>query len=153
MGPPVSEEMALMDMPYRQDPPTPLLPEKLKLWMDRELCPSNTPIAAKKVNQSLFNKRGGPMATVRGHDLQLQTVQKLMTKAMLPLVHMADGFCLAESDETAMPNPTEALNACLDSFSLLAGANLQMDQLRREGFKSALHLQYKGLTNAPEVPT
>ena len=52
-----------------------------------------------------------------------------------------------------MPNPTEALNACLDSLSLLAGANLQMDQLRREGFKSALHLQYKGLTNAPEVPT
>ena len=89
------------------------------------------------------------MATVMGHDLQLQTVQKLMTKAMLPLVRMADRFCLAASDDTTMPNPTEALNACLDSFSLLAGANLQMDQLRREGFKSALPPQYKG----PEVPT
>ena len=148
VGPPVSEEMALRICHIAK---TPLLPEKLKLRMDRELCPSNTPVAAKKVNQSLFNKRGGPMATVRGHDLQLQTVQKLMTKAMLPLVRMADRFCLAESDETAIPNPTEALNACLDSFSLLAGANLQMDQLRREGFKSALPPQYKGLTNAPEV--
>ena len=57
VGPNVSEEMALR---ICHNAKTPLLPEKLKLRMDRELCPSNTPIAAKKVNQSLFNKRGGP---------------------------------------------------------------------------------------------
>ena len=63
-GPPFSEIMALR---VRHILKTPLLPEKLKLPMDRELCPSNTPlISAKKVNQSLFNKRGGPMATIRG---------------------------------------------------------------------------------------
>ena len=72
---------------------TPLLPEKLKLRMDRELCPSNTPlVSAKKVNQLLFNKRGVPMAAIWGHDLQLQSVQKIMTKAMLPLRHL---LCLA----------------------------------------------------------
>ena len=40
-------------MPYFEN--SPLLPEKLKLCMDRELCPSNTPmLSVKKVNQSLF---------------------------------------------------------------------------------------------------
>ena len=79
-GSPLSAAMALRACHILK---TPLLPEKLKLRMDRALCPSNTPlISAKKVNQSLFNKRGGPMATIRGHDLQLQSVQKIMTKAM-----------------------------------------------------------------------
>ena len=54
-----------------------------------------------------------------------------MTMAMLPLVRLADSFLLAEVETPAMPSPTEALNACLDSFSLLASANLQMDQMRR----------------------
>ena len=66
-GPHLSEAMALWVLHILQ---TPLLPEKLKLRMDRELCPSNTPlISVKKVNQSLFNKRGGPTATLQGHDL------------------------------------------------------------------------------------
>ena len=46
LSPPVSEEMAIRICHIAK---TPLLPEKLKLWMDRELCPSNTPIAAKKL--------------------------------------------------------------------------------------------------------
>ena len=54
-GPPLSEAMVLW---VRHILKTPLLPEKLKLRMDRELCPSNTPLlSVKKVNQSLFNKR------------------------------------------------------------------------------------------------
>ena len=93
------------------------------------------------------------MATIRGHDLQLQSVQKIMTKAMLPLVRLADSFLLADVETPAMPSPTEALNACLDSFSLLASANLQMDQMRRDGFKAALPSCYKGLTNVPDPPT
>ena len=65
-GPPLSEAMALRVCHILK---TPLLLEKLKVRMDRELCPSNTPlISAKKVNQSLFNKRRGPMALIRGHD-------------------------------------------------------------------------------------
>ena len=76
-----------------------------------------------------------------------------MTKAMLPLVRLADSFLLAEVETPSMPSPTEALNACLDSFSLLASANLQMDQMRREGFKAALPTRYKGLTNVPDPPT
>ena len=60
----------------------------------------------KKVNQSLFNKQGGPMATIRGHDLQLQLVQKI--KVMLPLVRLADSFLLAEVETPAMPSPTDA---------------------------------------------
>ena len=84
-GPPLSEAMALR---VRHILKTPLLPEKLKPRMDRELCPSNTPlISAKKVNRSLFNKRGGPMATIRGHDLQLQSVQKIMIR---PCSHLYD---------------------------------------------------------------
>ena len=97
-GPPLSDAMALRVGHMLK---TLLLPEKLKFCMDRELCPSNAlPISAKKVNPSLFNKRGGGgggggMATIRGHDLQLRSVQKIMTKAMLPLVRLADSFFLA----------------------------------------------------------
>ena len=40
-GPPLSEAIALR---VRHILKTPLLPEKLKLRMDRELCPSNTPL-------------------------------------------------------------------------------------------------------------
>ena len=150
-GPHLSEAMALRVCHILK---TPLLSEKLKVRMDRELCPSNTPlISAKKVNQSLFNKREGPMATIRGHDLQLQSVQKIMTKAMLPLVRLADSFLLAELETPAMPSPTEALNARVDSFSLRANANLQMDQMRREGFKAALPTRYKGLVNVPDPLT
>ena len=93
------------------------------------------------------------MATIRGHDLQLQSVQKIMTKAMLPLVRLADSFFLAESESAELPDPTEALIECLNSFSLLASADLQMDQLCREGFKAALPSKYKGLTNVPDPPT
>ena len=93
------------------------------------------------------------MAAIRGHDLQLQSIQKVMTKAMLPLVRLADSFLLAESDSAEMPAPTDALHACLSSFRLLATANLQMDQLHRDGFKDALPPQYKGLTTIPDPPT
>ena len=58
------------------------------------------------------------MAAIRGHDLQLQSVQKVMTKATLPLVRLADSFLLAESDSAEVPAPTDALHACLSSFSL-----------------------------------
>ena len=67
------------------------------------------------------------MATIR----RLQSVQKIMTKAMLPLVRLADSFLLAEVETPAMPTPTNALNACSDSFCLLASANLQMDEMYR----------------------
>ena len=91
--PPLSEAMSLRVGHILK---TPLLPEKLKFRMDGELCASNAlSISAKKVNLSLFNKGGGPMAAIRGHDLQLQSVQKIMTKAMLPLVRLADSFFLA----------------------------------------------------------
>ena len=93
------------------------------------------------------------MATIRGHDLQLQSVQKIMTKAMLPLVRVADSFLLAEVETPAMPSSTEALNACLDSFSLLASANRQIDQMHGEEFKAALPTRYKGLVNVPDPPT
>ena len=72
-----------------------------------------------------------------------------MTNAMLSLLRLADSFLLAEVETPAMPSPTEALNVCLDSFSLLASANLQMDQMRREGFKAALPTRYKDLANVP----
>ena len=75
-----------------------------------------------------------------------------MTKAMLPLVRLADHFFLAESEPAELPDPTEALSEYLNSFSLLASANLQMDQLCREGFKAALPSQYKGLTNISVLP-
>ena len=56
-GPPLSEAMALRVGHILK---TPLLPEKLKFRMDRELCPSNAlSISAEKVIPSLFNKRGG----------------------------------------------------------------------------------------------
>ena len=71
------------------------------------------------------------MTTIRGQDLQLQSVQKIMSKAMLPLVRLAESFFLAESEPAELPAHTEALSECLDSFSLLASANLQMDQLHR----------------------
>ena len=93
------------------------------------------------------------MATIRGHDLQLQSLQKIMTKAMLPLVRLAESFLLAEVETPAMHSPTEALNACLDSFSLPSSANLHMDQMRREGFKAALPTRYKGLVNVPDPST
>ena len=55
-GPPLSEAMSLRVGHILK---TPLLPEKLKFCMDRELCPSNAlSISTKKVNPSLFNKRG-----------------------------------------------------------------------------------------------
>ena len=76
-----------------------------------------------------------------------------MTKAMLPLVRLADSFLLAEVETPAMHSSTEVLHACLDSFSLLSSANLQMDQMRREGFKAALPTHYKGLVNVPDPPT
>ena len=46
-APPLSEAMALRE---RHILKTPLMPEKLKLRMDRELCPSNTPLISAKVN-------------------------------------------------------------------------------------------------------
>ena len=58
-----------------------------------------------------------------------------------------------QSEPPELPDPAEALSECLNSFSLLASANLQMDQLRREGFNAALPSQYKGLTNVPDPPT
>ena len=76
-----------------------------------------------------------------------------MTNAMLPFVRLADSFLLAEVKTPAMSSPTETLNACLYSFSLLASTNLQMDQMRREGFKAALLTRYKGLVNVPDPPT
>ena len=51
------------------------------------------------------------MTTIRGHDLQLQLAQKIVTKAMLPLVRLADSFLLAEVEAPALPSPTETLNA------------------------------------------
>ena len=45
------------------------------------------------------------MAPIRSNDLQLHGVQKLMPKAMLPLVRLADSFFVAETRNDVMPNP------------------------------------------------
>ena len=143
-GPPLSEAMAQR------------VGHIIKMELQPANAVSNAPsISAKKVNPSLFNKRGGggAMAAIRDHDLQLQSIQKVMTKAMLPLVRLADSFLLAESDSAEMPSPTDELYACLSSFSFLATANLQMDQLHRDGIKAALQPEYKGLTTVPDPPT
>ena len=57
------------------------------------------------------------MSAIRGHELQLQSIQKVMTKAMLPLVRLADSFLLAESDSAVMPAPTDALHVQLQLAS------------------------------------
>ena len=77
----------------------------------RELSfvPAIPPWYPRRRSINLFNKRRGPMATIRGHDLQLQSVQKIMTKTMLPLVRLADSFLLAEVETPAMPRSPECL--------------------------------------------
>ena len=58
-------------------------------------------------------------------------------------------YVLSEAIRSSMENSMELMsatmqkNACLDCFSLLASTNLQMDQMRREGFKAALPSCYK----------
>ena len=93
VGPPVSQEIALK---LEMMTTTPLPPEKLKLRLDREVCPSNVKIFTKRVNESLFNRRGGAMGSVRNADLELQSIQKMINKAMLPLVTLTDHMHLAE---------------------------------------------------------
>ena len=74
-GPPVSLEIAFkVNMMIK----TALPPERLKARVDRELCPSNVDILAKKVNTPLFNQRGGAMGNVRNTDLELQHIQKMI---------------------------------------------------------------------------
>ena len=76
------------------------------------------------------------MATIWGHHLLLQSVQKIMTKAMLPLVRLADSFLLPVWTALACsPVQTCIWTKCT------------------EGFKAALLSRYKGLTNVPDPPT
>ena len=85
-GPPVSDEIAAKIDMCRTNLPD----EKLKVRLDRELCPSNVKIFTKKVNLKLFNTRGGQMGPIRNGDLELQNIQKLINKAMIPIVRLAD---------------------------------------------------------------
>ena len=104
--------------------------------LDRSMADFEVETTGPPLSEAMAFRRSTNRCLIREEGLWqlfggMISVQKITTKAMFPLVRLADSFLLAEVETPAMPSPTEALNACLDSFSLPASANLQMDQMRR----------------------
>ena len=112
---------------------------KINKYPQPEKCEGLTKV---RVNQLIWDNLS---STIRSHDLKFQKVQTSIVKGMTALVRVTDAI-LQRVNEI---NGGKVLaQEAIDSLSLLAHANTELNNRRKELIKPDLHSDYKHLCSA-----
>ena len=145
-SPKVSKELADI---FHKIWKTQLSAEKAKLRLDKYLRPHNIELlGVKRVNEEIWSLNKGQMGSIRSTDSKLQSTQLSYTKAIIPVLRLADEFLKYRHDPTHQINPDTGLELCINSIVLSCLGRTQMDQIRRDAFKQALPSEMRALASA-----
>lgn len=139
-GPSIDEELAKVITRLVRDG---MLEEKLQEKLNKYPRPENCEALTKvRVNQLIWDNLS---TTVRSQDLKFQKVQTSLIKGMCALVRVTNAI-VKQADK--LNGGKEALAEALDSISLLANANSELNIRRKELIKPDLHADYKHLCSS-----
>jgi len=120
------------------------LQEKINKYPQPENCEGLTKV---QVNQLIWDNLS---STIRSQDLKFQKVQTSVVKGMTTLARVTDAI-LKRVNEI---NGGKVLaQEAIDSLSLLAHANTELNNRRKELIKPDLHTDYKHLCSASTTVT
>lgn len=144
-GPPIHEELAkIVTRLVRDGMLEERLQEKINKYPQPENCEGLTKV---RVNQLIWDNLS---STIRSQDLKFQKVQTSVVKGMTALARVTDAI-LKRVNEI---NGGKVLaQEAIDSLSLLAHANTELNNRRKELIKPDLHTDYKHLCSASTTVT
>ena len=145
LAPPVSDEMAIWKNKLPAD--------KLKPRLDKVSRPSNLNIQVKKCNEEIWALQNGQVGRIRSSDIKMQSIQMALSKAIIPIIRLADDCVKAKDDKSHTIDAKTALEACMDSIVLLENSNSQVDYFRRDQFKSILQDHLRPIVTHPTDAT
>ena len=144
-GPPIHEELAkIVTRLVRDGMLEDRLQDKINKYPQPENCEALTKV---RVNQLIWDNLS---STIRSQDLKFQKVQTAIVKGMTALARVTDAI-LKRVNEI---NGGKVLaQEAIDSLSLLAHANTELNNRRKELIKPDLHTDYKHLCSASTTVT
>ena len=105
--------------------------------------PANVCCQKVDINSDVLN---GISKTIRARDTKLRAIQGSIAKSALPAVKMVEGLLAKDTAKSEM------VERALDMVTLLANANSQINQFRRDALKPGLQVKYQSLCQ-PEPST
>ena len=119
----------------------------LEALLDRQLWPANVDLQFRQVNEEIYSCQGGQLS--RRKDCTLKKVNNILLKSMRPFMRVVDQLYLADTTADDAPSMKAVFDQCMSSLTLLNEANLQVETLRREAFKTTTPLLFKFLITKP----
>ena len=117
--------------------------EKLQDKMNKYHRPKNCENLTKvRVNQAVWDNLS---PAVRSQDVKLQKVQTSLFKGLCALTSTVKKLL---GKLSSIPSGNEILQEATDAFALIANANLELNQRRRELMKPDLHNDYQHLCSS-----
>ena len=110
--------------------------------------PANLPsLSVVKVNHKVWSKLS---SVTRSRDIKIQRVTNVITQSMVAVTSVADDLVTAtRSDETlSKAKMAAALTALVDGLALMANANQELNQRRREDQLVDLNSEFRVLCSA-----
>ena len=144
-GPPIHEELAkIVTRLVRDGMLEERLQDKLNKYPQPENCESLTKV---RVNQLIWDNLS---STIRSQDLKFQKVQTSIVKGMTALARVTDAILKRVNE---IKGGKVLAQVAIDSLSLLALANTELNNRRKELIKPDLHTDYKHLCSASTTVT
>ena len=117
-------------------------PIKVKAILEKYPRPSNVNCHKVDINSDVLSATG---QVAKNWDAKLRSVQGNIARCAVPAVKMAEGLLAKQV------NKTELIETVLDAVTLLANANAQLNQLRRDALKPGLQARYQSLCKVDEA--
>ena len=144
-GPPIHEELAkIVTRLVRDGMLEERLQDKINKYPQPENCEGLTKV---RVNQLIWDNLS---STIRSQDLKFQKVQTSIVKGMTALARVTDAILKRVNK---ISGGKVLAQEAIDSLSLLAHANTELNNRRKELIKPDLHTDYKHLCSASTTVT
>ena len=111
----------------------------------REMLPENVDLLMRTTNRTDFKLNCGDVSHAHGTDIKLQHVEQNVVKATYPIIRAAQ-----ELQQLQQPALKPAIDKIMDGIILLTDTVQDIDQSRRQLYKSVLPEGWKGLLAKPE---
>ncbi|CAB4005586.1 Tyrosine- kinase Tec [Paramuricea clavata] len=135
LGPDVSEKLAqVINKTLRSKLSEEKLKEKQNAYPRPQNCES---LETTRVNPEIWAQL---QSSTRSRDIRLQKVQSLLLKGLLPLVQLLEN-CRQSDDRST--DKGKIIKPALDSVSLVAQANVELNSLRRALIKPGLNEKFQ----------
>ena len=112
------------------------------------LRPGNCPtLTVTRVKPEIWSKLS---SVTRSRDIEIQRVTNVITQSMVAIASVAENLVTATRSDEALSkaNMATALTALVDGLALMANANQDLNQRRREDQRGDLNAEFRGLCSA-----